>query len=233
MLITFRLGTLAHIHFLMSSALLASAMAADRVFALGLPFVYKNIKHSRHQIAAAVICFTLPSLVSVSYIWELAVIQKGDRFSVTHDEDYAATTSRRVLVGVESVLRVSCIVCLILLNFIMIILFQKRNRKVAQMTNSSEEKRNQKKDRTLLFVNLTQSVLMCLNQVPHVALHEVLLYPGFQQCAVTIVMPLVDACIFLTDSMDLFVLLAVNKKMRQKVVSAMKCQGDNQVATTS
>lgn len=46
-----------HVSFIISSLLLSLAMAADRVFALQKPIIYKNIHHFRHQLIATIFCF--------------------------------------------------------------------------------------------------------------------------------------------------------------------------------
>lgn len=115
----------------------------------------------------------------------------------------------------EILLRIGSVKCLVILNIIMIWAFRKRSRTIVAKMGNSRRKEDAIRmvDKTLALLNTCQSVLMCINQIPHVSLYAMNYAPAFNHCYRKIASPLADASIFITDSIDLYFILLISKKM--------------------
>lgn len=218
--------------FIVSSLLCAVAMTADRVFALGKPFVYKNIDHSKHQIVAVTVCFVIGILTNVYetmrwYVQPKVVNGTWDGYyEVLPDEDYLASPLGVALANIRTGVRFVGVFALIGLNIAMGVIFRKRMEKVGKMTaattNDEKEKERRASEKTLLILTIYQSCLMAANQIPHCGEYIAIFASAtFTRCWGVIVAPFVDGCIQVTDTIDLFVIIAINQKMRRAVLSVL------------
>src|SRR5262249_25582658 len=108
------------------------------------------------------------------------------------------------------------------------ILFHKRMRKVAQMTSGGglmKEQKIKQAEKQLLCLNIYQACMTLVNQIPHVTWQFLLflLPPSYEYCEGKFVGPICDGALMLTDIIDLFVLIAVNREVRQSLVNTMPC----------
>lgn len=232
------LGPALHMLFIISSLLCSVAMAADRVFALWKPFIYKDIKHNRHQIVATALCFLIPSCTVIQDIWYLEIISEGEVYKIIPNEVFIGGLLAKSFAYLRSAIRVVGVFLLVILCILMISLFRSRMLKVGQLSiPEDKDKARKEADRNLIILNVYQSILMCLNQIPH-ACWQIIIFmaPQMERCYATTVGPSCDAFIYLTDSIDIFIVLAINKKMREIVLSAVSpcklCKKDGVSTTT-
>lgn len=223
MYITARLGASSVIFFMICSLLFSVAMAADRVFALSRPFVYKNIRHGLHQGLAALICISWCFVICVSECWRFDLSAEGSQYQIVVFESYLNTTTAVAFGHTRAITRLSGIIILVMLCVWMTIAFRARIRKVAQMTAAQQKEQTSKAaEKTLLLLNVYQALLMCCNQIPHVSLHiMIFLWPSFSRCGDLLWAPICDGAVMVTDTLDFFIVMAINKRMRSIVTKAM------------
>ncbi len=59
---------------------------------------------------------------------------------------------------------------------------------------------------------------MCINQIPHICIHVLIhTIPTFIRCNIYTAIPIGDGLLLITDTIDLFVIITINKRMRQIV----------------
>lgn len=226
MYLTARLGPVAHMVFIVTSLLLTLAMTVDRLLALTIPFVYKNLNLPLHQAMATGICFTVGVLSSVSDAWRYDVGGVKGHYKLITDKAYVETTAAIVSAHIRTAVRFIGVFSLILLNIVVAVLFIRRSRKVGQITTANDQKQKARRsaEKNLLLLNIYQSILMSINQIPHMGYHVLAyLVSSFTECAGMVYSPTADAMVMLTDSIDLFILMGVNKKMRNSVRRGLAC----------
>lgn len=222
--VNFVIGTLAHIHCIICSILFSVAMAGDRVFALASPIRYKNINNFRHRLTAAIICSTLPLTSSVSCAWYTKIMFNSDRYAPQTDFDYRETIVAKLCVQCGTALRFGGIVMLIALNVVIVFSYRRYMATVARITNTDEKRAAAKAaDKTLTLLNFFQSLLMCVNQSMHLLSFII---ADFAMCN-CYTWTIADTFIFVTDSIDIFVVMAIDRKMRNIVIEVFRC-GKNQ-----
>lgn len=121
------------------------------------------------------------------------------------------------------------IILLFALNVTMVVIFRKRNKKVGEISISNDKKEQERKaaDKNLLALTICQSILMALAHIPQSAyLLASFMSATFDQCYGGPIRPTVDACICVADAIDLFVVIGINKKMRQTVLRVLPCCGE-------
>lgn len=201
-----------HTSFIMSSLLLALAMACDRIFAIKRPLVHRNINHIRHQILASICCFLLSFLVCGKLFLGLKIIPEGDHY-VSVDSGINSTALGRVWFSLYYVFRIGGVLLLVVLTFILIKAFQKRNKQLAAMTTRDEGALN---DKMLLWANMYQACMLLVNQIPH-ASWNLLLFLKIDFCGAGFVGLVADSILMITDALDLFLAIVINRRMRRIV----------------
>lgn len=213
---------------IMMSLYLSVAMAADRVFALAKPLVYKNINHGRHQIAAVICCVILAVSVSAfeTKVWRLDPYGEGENatFVASFDHEYQLSTVAIALGNLRVAVRIFGILTLIALNMVMVYISHKRTQKVASLTSTNDKKAENRKaaERSLLVLTIVQSWLMVFSHLPHTC-HLVLLtaVKDYGDCHGQLVAASVDFCIEVADMVDLFVIIIANKRIRRMVLETL------------
>lgn len=224
--------------FIMVSLFLSVAMTADRVFALGKTFVYKNINHSRHQLIAVVACVFIGVSTNVFEVkrWTLHQVGTGANTSYRgeFDEVYLKTEIASAFGHLRTTVRLVGVAALVVLNVAMVMIFRGHTKKVGQMIAGDKREHDRKAaDKILLILTICQSCLMCFSQIPHSS-HLIASFASanYGPCYGRISGPFVDTCIQIGDAADFFVVIAVNKRMRQAVFGMIPCmRGGN--ATSS
>lgn len=222
--------------FLMISLFISVSMTADRIFALTKPFTYKNINHRRHQIVAVSVCCIICVLCNVPAIMHLKLEFHNDtsKYKGILDEEYNGTPMAMALGHLRTGIRFVGIIALIVLNVVMVMAFRKRIRKVGQMTDSdSKEKKRRAEEKVLLILSVWQSVLICAALVPH-SIHLIIEYASVKYLMCyggTLAAPLVDTIIQVGDAIDIFVLIAINKRIRRSVLRVFPCYSPPAITT--
>lgn len=225
------LGLCCHLVLLTCSVFLAVAMAADRVFALIKPVVYRNIDHRRHQSIAIIVCFLISVAVNIPAWKEAKIVRVGDRY-IVYEYYYLLSTNSTVerifYFNAASIARIASLAVLIILNTIMVIMFKLRMTGSNTVTNEGNQQRIRKRkaaEKVLLRVNIYQTCSMVFNQTTHVIWFTLcIFYPVFVRPYIDILAPTFYGWIMLTDTLDAVILASVNKKIRGAILSAMpKC----------
>lgn len=209
--------------FITSSVLLAVAMASDRVFALGKPFVYKNINHKRHQIVACSICILLGVFSSAFYIiaWypELGV---DGLHSLKYDNAYAESPFAVISVHLRNGIRGIGAIALLILDASMIILYRRHLSKVGNMTNSNEAKRRREQQKILTALSITESIGH-LTSMSFFVLYYAMLYitPSFRECESLLIGPLTDMTQGISALADTYLPFIVSKAFRKMVFESI------------
>lgn len=206
--------------------LLNVAMAADRVFALLKPFVYKTIKHKSHQCVALVLSLLLGFSVTLLNFRLFKLQNIGDRYIVVVDIDYVGTLASMVLFHIANNTRTVCLLMLIASNVIILHKFRKHLRHKAKMntteTSRSEKKREVrdkgKKERSLIFLTTAQSFFGTLTRLSHILfMTAVYTVPTFHICDNSLYAPLFNVGQMCCDIAKIFVIASCDRKTRDTV----------------
>ncbi|KAH7698813.1 hypothetical protein AAVH_34088 [Aphelenchoides avenae] len=91
------------------------------------------------------------------------------------------------------------------------------------IANDRQELERRAAEKTIILLNLYQSLLTCVNQIPHcVTLATYFLWPEFDLCYGLITHSFADGIIMLTDTVDLFFIISINKNMRRMVLDVFR-----------
>lgn len=226
MWLTGRVGPVAAIALIINSLLLTLAMTVDRFIALAKPFVYKDMNLLRQQVISVCLCLAVSILCSVSDAWRYDIGGEPGHYKLITNEEYVKSDVAIVTAHIRTGIRFAGVAGMIVLNIVVALMFRRQTRKVGQMTAENDDKQKSRRsaEKTLLVLSIYQSILMAISQTPHMGYH-VLAYvvPSFTRCAGMVYSPTADAMIMVTDSIDLFVLMGINKKMRKAVMNGIAC----------
>jgi hypothetical protein len=226
----FVIGLGLHVSFIISTLLLAIAMAADRLFAVMKPVMYKKTNHLWHQIIAYIGCFAIGFLGGGMYFADVKFKDgKNGFYEPYFDQELEHALTGQIFFYVRLITRVGGVIILIILNTIMIFVFRKHmakvNAAVAGLGGDNNKIEKSATEKMLLWINIFQACLMLVNQIPH-TLWQVLLFampPAFETCEGKFVGPICDGLVMITDTLDFFVVIAINKKMRRLILNAFPC----------
>lgn len=217
-------GGVLHMFFILYSLLLAVVMTGDRVISLWKPFIYKILNHRRNQILAFVICAGLALLVNIDGYWYNEITQIDDHYEIIPNSYHINSTICHISSYALTTVRMGGLVMLVILNLAVIILYRKHmTRVLPNMGNLEKLKARKAFDRSLVLLSMCQSVLMCINQVPHALMTLVRQQSDILAGCGLVAAPFADGAIMVTDMLNLFVVLAINKKMRTIVAQVIPC----------
>lgn len=216
------LGFGIHYALMINSALLAVAMAADRVFAIKSPLVHKNINHTRHQICATFGCLFLGLLGSSCFFYSMQIYWDpiANRYICELNEDRYHSEEGGILFFIGAGTRIAGIIALLILYLMMVIAFRrhiKRTSSLISYTAHGDSRRATEK--ALLWLNIYHACMMLLNQIPHVIWHFLyyLMPFSYHYCYGRIIGTICDSTVLITDTFDFFIVIAINRRMRALV----------------
>lgn len=221
------LGFTLHLTFIICSLLLAVVMAADRVFAMTYPAKYLKISHIGHQIASTVGCFLVGLCGGGIYLGAVQIKWAGSYYITERDVQLDTSLIGVISENVRLISRVGGVALLLCLDTVMIVLFKRRAIKVETMVAHSQDQTKtaakKAKERSLLWIVIYQACSMLLNQFPHVTWVHILprVAPEFRDCYGSVIGPACDVVVMITDTLDFFIVIAINRKMRKLVLDIL------------
>lgn len=199
----------------MFALLINVSMAADRVFALMKPFIYKVIAHKKHQRMA----LTMSLLVSVGTtlfnVRLYDVKSVGDHFIIVVDIVYVQTITSVVLNHACNVTRMVGLLTLIGCNVSILHNFKKRMRQNAKMTTTKTlAKKHEERENTLILLivlqSLFQMVTMLSSLVYYTAVYTI---PLFNICDRALYSPLLNSVIMTGELGKTVIIVLMNRKL--------------------
>lgn len=208
-----------HLTMIITSLLLAVAMAADRVIAVLRPVKYQTLNHKCHQIFSALCCFLISFFGSGIYFGATRIIQIDNRYTILVDAEIEYGVIGSLCGYTRLVTRVGGLILLIILNLTMVLLYRRQKNKVAALSNQAQEKWRSK-EKTLLWINIYQACMMLLNQMPHVTWVH-LIPQVWVGCYGIVIGSACDAMVMITDALDFFIVIAINKRVRKLIMDVV------------
>lgn len=208
-----------------TSLFLAIAMSADRIFALGKPFVYKNINYRRHQAIACTICMLIGVSTSIFAIFQYYP-ETGENgiYTILPDDDFIQSMTAAVLDHARDIVRAIGTITLVCCDAAMIVLYRNYMKKVETIASSSEVKKRRKMQKILVVLALSESICNLVSMSSFILFYTMAYsYSNFYVCEYFLVTPLTDILIDVSAAADCFVAFAVSKAVRQSVYEAVPC----------
>lgn len=211
--------------FVTTSLLLAVVMSADRIFALGKPFVYKNIKHKRHQAIACATCVAIGISSSFfSTIQFYPKLGKSGFYFINIDSAFVASKIAVVLSQLRNAVQIIGTVALLCCNAVMIILYRKYVRKVENVGAASEVKKRREQKKVLMVLAVSESVCNLISMSAVISLYAMLFtIPNFNQCENPFITPLTDITVDVAAAADCYVAFIVSKTFRKMIFESVPC----------
>lgn len=212
---------------IISSIYCAVAMTTDRVLCLSKPFIYNNLNHKRHQIISAVVCFSIGLLTNLFEIKHLTLEKSSIEINGTwdgfylikYDEVYLSYPVVRGLNHFRTSVRLIGIVALISLNIVMVIIFHKHAKEVGHMVAGDEQRQKRAAaNKALLILTVYQSCLIAVNQIAQMIVFG---WQIFNICWIIILAPFVDGFVQFSDTIEFFVLITLNKRLRNTILGVL------------
>lgn len=221
--------------FITTSLLISVSMAADRLFAIGKPFVYKNINRQRHQLIAIVICIALGLSTSAFDVFRCRTHPKGDIYEIILDDDYVETIAALSLSWVRNIVRIFGNLALIFCNIATIVYYRKNINKTAPNENTQRLTKRIATQKTLLLLTVCQSIFKTI-YLTLLNIYYSLAYidTSFTKCVDIIFGPTLDIVKQITDSFEFFAMLGVSRHFRESILRCLKCKhrSNDKAATT-
>lgn len=239
MFIAMRLGMSLNFFFLFTNLFLTVAVSADRVFALWKPFAYKHVNHGRHRTVAITISIVISFLLNVDHYWHYEIVKVGDIYISQMNHAYVSQGISKAMENFRTPLRLVTIACLIALNVLMVIGYQRRMKKLQLMSTTNQDKADARKEanKELLIMTISQCCLTCVEGIPHAIMHVLLLQSMYWSMCGLVLSPITNGAVIVADLAELFVVILVSRKMRQNVIKLFSWRtwcmryGGNGIAT--
>lgn len=205
----------------------SAATAADRAFALTMPFVYQKINHKRHFAVAAAACILVPLIgeLHVCFMFELISAEANSSKYLVQYAEFAMSSVGANWATIMAVVRSLGEATLILCSVVMIYKFKQRNQKVQQLGSLDVNKEAKRKanERTLFFLALYQCTATTLPAFLITA-WDVTNYfsASFVYCGGTMLSPVTDLLLQLVNSIDVYFMVCVSSSFRQMVTSILR-----------
>lgn len=211
--------------FVTTSLLLAVAMSADRVFALGKPFLYKNINHKFHRVVACITCIIIGIGSSIFDIFRYDPGLGPDGFYTRkRNEAFTSSLVAIALSHLRDAIRGVGTLVLIICNVVMLVLYHKYTRKIASIGSSSEVKKRREKQKVLAILAISESVCNTLSMAALLTYYSLYyMYPNFINCENRFVSGLQDMITDFSAVADCFVVFVVSKTFRSMIFESVPC----------
>lgn len=201
---------------------LALAMSLDRVFSLGKPLVYKNIRNSLHQAIAFIFCVLIGIMSSIYQTFNSYTSKTDDGLYVVV---WNLTPVFDSLGQWRNAVRAIGVSLLLISNFFVIVLFRRYMQKIGTIgTNSTETKRRRDQQKTLVILALSGSFCTTISIGAFVAYYG-LYYSNFfvLPCQNTLGSYLQDVISDFCLIFDVIVSFSVNKSFRDMIFKSVRC----------
>lgn len=203
----------------------SAAMAADRAFALSLPFRYQSKNHSMHFLWACLLCFSIPLMCELHLALSFTVVrrQNSTKYSIEYGQFSGSSTNlvwTNVTAAIRSIAELTLIVC----SIFMIYRFKRRNLKVQQLSTNDARKEATRKanERTLFYLALFQCTA---NTLPGflITAWDVTNYfqPSFVYCDGVILSPITDLVLQVVNAIDVYFMICVSTNFRRMIVRVL------------
>lgn len=226
MFITMRLLQPAFFFGIFLSLFSSVVMTLDRVIALSKPFIYKNINHRRYRNIVYIVSVSVSIGLCIDYYWYYNIItdQASGYYVITTNKVYIGTHTAHIFESIRIVIRSAAVIILIILNLIMVISYNRRMKKLNQISMSSQEKSDSRKEanRELLILSICQSCLILFEQIPHGVMQAIRHQSDFWSKCGLVMAPEADGAPMMADSMKFFIMVLVNRKIRRDMVKLCK-----------
>lgn len=208
---------------------LTLAMAADRLYAIWRPHLYKSRHHKRDHITAAVVSLIFGVLINVYQIFQAEVgVDDDGHYTVVLVAPKSSRTVATLLSAFAQLrvaVRLLATICLICFNLLLLHFYNQRSRKVQQMAQSSsgsasQRKKKEEEEKTLLLLSVIQSLYVSVGMTLHGCM-VLLIYsiPTFFSCGYRIMSPAIEI-VFQTGDIVVFITMMITRPHYRKMILA-------------
>lgn len=211
---------------LTTTLLLTLSMAADRLLAISKPNFYLNRWGRRQHFMCASICVFLGIATSLFDGFQTAITEiDGGQYTVIRAPSMS-TVWMMALAQFRGALRIAATLSVIICNVVLIHRFRVRGKKVAQMTALEPVKEIKRKEteKTLLILAVSESFFISMSMLIH-STYYVMLYVSvpFSRCEGRIMAPITDAALIISDTVTIYITLALRPSFRRMMLGSMPC----------
>lgn len=212
--------------FITTSLLMATSMAADRLFAVARPFVHRGINHKWHRITAIVICYFLGLSTGVFEAFRYWIEKGSNRYFIRVDEDYIQTTQAIALAAVQDFIRLFCNVALVVCNIALVICYRLNVHDMREVDEDEGHAAKRKAtQRTLVLLTISQSTFTTAD-ITMANIFYIFVYtiPSFTDCYAKVMAPVLELTVESAGILEFFALFAISKHFRKIIIHCFPCK---------
>lgn len=207
------------------SLLSALSTTLDRVMALGKPLVYRKLYHRKHQVFAVIACFILSFSINFFDIFRQELDVVDDHYVIIFNEEYMSRLLPTSSAYLREIVRFILVVSIIISNIILVNLYKAKNKKAAQLSDSTQKELLQKQnERTLVNLTSIQSATICLAILPAWG-YYIFSYaaPDMAGCSIgAVVGNFCDMAFEFLSILEFFLMFIFNKQFRKNAKKSIQ-----------
>lgn len=210
--------------FMNNAVLLSLSVAADRLFAVGVPVAYRTANHRRHRTCAFVICFVISAITNIAHTVELMVIEVEDGYALVWNDEAAEHPLSKIADQSSDAIYILGASLIVICNALVIHFYRKRAKAVTTLTNSNLEKEARRKmhERTLVILTSYESIMVLITSFTVAAFYTtVYANSWFSHCGFVAYQPLEDGMVEIADLLQFYVIFAISKQFRKMVFESV------------